>query len=308
MHKGSLLKMEWFVNKYLPPESEVLPPVISVLDVGSYDVNGSYKQFFADTRFSYTGLDMAEGPNVDIAVENPYYWSSVEDESFDVIISGQAFEHIEFFWLTLSEMIRALKKEGLMCIIAPREMGRHRYPIDCYRFDVDGMIALAKYGNLKPLHASTNLAPPGVPAEWYSGDSMLVAKKPENWSGIINAKEYKYTANNYMDLETGFIEFDMQEKYLKFPKENIVLFGCGEYGLIAKRKLEINDFNIVCFVDNDKTKQGHNVDGISVLSPEESLSITDSVYIISIYDVDVSSNIHEQLRAMGIEKSKIFYY
>jgi len=219
MHSSSMLRMEWFVQNYL----QSCAPV-SVLDIGSYDVNGSYKTFFTDTRFSYTGLDMTQGPNVDVVAENPYDWSMLEDESFDVIISGQAFEHTEFFWLTLSEIIRVLKRGGLICIVAPRGFERHGYPVDCYRFDVDGMIALAKYGNLNPLHASTNLAPEGAPVEWYSekdADAILVAQKPENWKGMLNPKEYKFTQNNYENLETGFIPFEMQ-KYPRSKKKSKV--------------------------------------------------------------------------------------
>jgi len=36
------------------------------LDVGSFDVNGSLKDLFDD----YTGIDMREGPNVDIVANS----------------------------------------------------------------------------------------------------------------------------------------------------------------------------------------------------------------------------------------------
>jgi len=130
----------------------------------------------------------------------------LKNDSFDIVISGQAFEHIEFFWFTLGEMVRVLKPSGLMCIIVPRGSKRHGYPVDCYRFDVDGVIALAKYGGLRPLHASTSIAPPGASDAWYSiHDSMLVAEKPLVWRGLLDPMEYKYTPNNYEKLATGFI-------------------------------------------------------------------------------------------------------
>lgn len=34
---------------------------IRVLDVRSYDVNGTYKLLFPDNKYDYQGLDMAEG-------------------------------------------------------------------------------------------------------------------------------------------------------------------------------------------------------------------------------------------------------
>jgi len=180
----------------------------SVLDVGSFDVNGTYKQFFPESLFTYTGLDMEAGPNVDVVPANTYSWTELADESFDVVISGQAFEHAEFFWVTMTEIARVLKKGGFICIIAPRDFYRHRHPVDCYRFDTDGMIALAKYANLDVIHASCDLAPPDAPSEWYDPickDSMLVAMKPIMWDGILNPKEYTFRNNDIVELATGFI-------------------------------------------------------------------------------------------------------
>ena len=216
MHKSSMLRMRWFVDNYLVNNSYV-----SVLDVGSYDHNGTYKQIFDEhyERFRYTGLDMVSGPNVNVVPKNTYKWHELSDESFDVIISGQAFEHIEFFWLTMDEIVRVLKRGGLICIVAPREWAYHPAPVDCYRFDIDGMAALAKYEMLEILHTSCNLAPPGTPSEWYMdncADSMLVAKKPEDWSGKIDPASYVFTPNDYKALTSGFITKDKQVERSEF--------------------------------------------------------------------------------------------
>lgn len=50
MHKSSLLRMKWFVDNYV---SQIEKDNIKVLDVGSYDVNGNYKQFFMDEKYHY---------------------------------------------------------------------------------------------------------------------------------------------------------------------------------------------------------------------------------------------------------------
>ncbi|HWQ20864.1 MAG TPA: class I SAM-dependent methyltransferase, partial [Methanotrichaceae archaeon] len=73
---------------------------LKVLDVGSYDMNGSYKPLF--TNHNYIGLDICAGPNVDLVVADPYHWP-IEDAAFDAVISGQALEHIERPWQTLQE-------------------------------------------------------------------------------------------------------------------------------------------------------------------------------------------------------------
>lgn len=178
MHESSMLRMKWFLSHYgasLPGRGA------RVLDVGSFDLNGSYRPLFGAARFDYTGLDMAPGPNVDIVPRNPYDWQELGTDSMDVVVSGQAFEHIEFFWVTMSEMARVLKKDGLLCLIAPNGFGEHRHPVDCYRFFSDGMTALARYVMLEPLHVHTNCAPSRADVAWYGtdgGDAMLVARKP----------------------------------------------------------------------------------------------------------------------------------
>jgi len=205
MHGSSLRRMRWFVEIYLSGVAEKL----KVLDIGSCDVaGGTYRQFFEPARFDYVGLDMAPGPNVDIVPKHPYFWKEISAGSFDIVISGQAFEHMEYFWLTAAEMARVLKPDGLMCVIAPRGFARHRYPVDCYRFDADGMVAIARWCNLRPLHVSTDMAPCGAGSEWHiedCEDSMLVARKPHNWPGILNPEDYVFAEADMTALQTGFI-------------------------------------------------------------------------------------------------------
>lgn len=205
MHGSSLKRMSWFVQNWL----NSLPGRLSVLDVGSCEVaGGSYRTLFPLDRFDYKGLDMTPGPNVDIAPALPYHWTEVASDSFDVVISGQAFEHMEFFWLAAAEMARCLKPNGLLCIIAPRGFERHRYPVDCYRFDADGMIAIARWCNLLPLHASSNLQPEADSPGWHienCEDSLLIARKPTNWPGPVKPGDYKFIAPDIKKLETGLV-------------------------------------------------------------------------------------------------------
>lgn len=207
MHPSSMLRMKWFFDNYINNSNEYR----TILDVGSYDVNGSYRHLVAD-NLSYTGLDMADGPNVDLVPKSPYIWEEIESDTFDVVISGQAFEHIEFPWLTMTEIARVLKKGGILCIIVPRLAVRHRYPVDTYRYDVDGVVALCRYAGLTPIHASMNLGPKGCSKEWYceTGDTMLVAKKPETWSGMLVVKSYSCIPIDIQALATGFIDFKEQ--------------------------------------------------------------------------------------------------
>ena len=54
-------------------------------------------------------------------------------------------EHCEFFWRAFEEVIRVVKDDGFVFLIAPSAGPEHRYPVDCYRFYADAYHALAKY-------------------------------------------------------------------------------------------------------------------------------------------------------------------
>ena len=221
MHESSMRRMEWFVKTFLNEKDNY-----SILDVGSYNVNGSYKELFEEERFSYIGLDMEQGPNVDIVPASTYEWKEIEDDTYDVVISGQAFEHIEFFWLTMTEIARVTKKNGLICIIAPNGFEEHRYPVDCWRFHTDGMIALTRYCKLKLIHAHTNAAPDTSFRKWYSGsesDSMVVASKPYvGKAQLINKGTYICTPEDLKkargEMKT-YQEHQAKEKNIELDKK-----------------------------------------------------------------------------------------
>ena len=116
MHQSSLDKMEKFRDHYLRDKKS--EPLI-ITDLGSMNVNGCYRPLFDIANWQYRGLDIEPGDNVDIVLKNSYSWPEIRSESVDVLISGQAFEHIEYFWITMLEIARILKPHGICCIIAP---------------------------------------------------------------------------------------------------------------------------------------------------------------------------------------------
>ena len=166
--------MKDFADRYLPNFSA--QPLL-ILDVGSYDVNGSYRPLFENKNWHYRGLDIASGQNVDIVINDIYHWQEVETASVDVVISGQAFEHIEYFWQTFEEIYRVLKLGGLCCIIAPSSGPEHRYPVDCWRFFPDGLRAASRYVGLEVLETRLDDRETidGEGNVWH--DSVLIAKK-----------------------------------------------------------------------------------------------------------------------------------
>lgn len=176
MHESSLFHMTCFRDQFLNDKQN---QTLQIADLGSYDVNGSYRFLFANPVWHYQGLDVSAGPNVDIVLNDPYCWRALASNSMDVVISGQAFEHIEFFWLTVLELSRVLKPGGLCCLIAPSGGPEHRYPVDCWRFYRDGMRALMHYAGLDVLDVYTNQKVDGWGDDsglWQ--DSIVVARQP----------------------------------------------------------------------------------------------------------------------------------
>lgn len=165
--------MTWFKNKYLDKNNS-----LDILDIGSLDNTGknfNYKTIFDSPNWNYNGLDIINGENVDILVEDIYNIVEIKDKSFDVIISGQFFEHLKFFWITMKEIERILKPGGYCCIIAPSGGPKHgASENDCYRFYEHSMNALARYVSFEILHVSTNYSKEAKP--WC--DTCLIAKKP----------------------------------------------------------------------------------------------------------------------------------
>ena len=64
MHATSMSEMARLLGRWPAPDADVL-------DVGSMDVNGSYRALIEGRGWRYTGLDIAPGANVDVAADDP---------------------------------------------------------------------------------------------------------------------------------------------------------------------------------------------------------------------------------------------
>lgn len=161
-----------------------LPVQYDLLDVGC----GSkpYKALFTGAQ-TYTGLDIVEGPNVDIvgkAWELP-----LPDNSVDVIISTQVLEHTEQFEKTVSEMQRVLKPGGRIFISAPFAFQEHGMPYDYWRFTQSGLrsvFANFTIEQVKPLQGT-------IGTLYRLWNSFLVNTGPQPLTHYIFAPVYVLT-------------------------------------------------------------------------------------------------------------------
>ncbi len=180
MHPSSYDRMADFCRDYLGDRTN---EPLTIVDLGSADYNGSYRPIFAQPPWRYIGVDLEPWKNVDLVLRDPYHWREIRTANVDAVVSGQTFEHTEFFWETILEITRVLKPGGLCCLIAPASGNEHRYPVDCWRIYTDGFRALARYAGLTVLHSRTHWEElPRYAQEsnkWH--ESILIARKePES--------------------------------------------------------------------------------------------------------------------------------
>jgi len=123
---------------------------LKILDVGSLRVGNApvYKDIVIDlkTKREYTGLDIVAGPNVDLISLR-----SIFEDTYDVIISGQCLEHVQYPHTWIGDLYRILKSYGKICIITPSSGPPHHRP-DYWRILPDGMQALLSYAGF--MHVS----------------------------------------------------------------------------------------------------------------------------------------------------------
>lgn len=92
-----------------------------VLDVGSLDINGNNHFLFSE--YTYTGIDVGPGNNVDIVIKGHEY---KPNKQFDVVISSECFEHDMFYPETLKNCVELTKTGGLFTFTCASE-GRREH-------------------------------------------------------------------------------------------------------------------------------------------------------------------------------------
>jgi SAM-dependent methyltransferase len=180
------------IESYLHPDRHY-----RVLDFGSRIAGRqawTHRDLLDGVDCTIRGADIDEGRNVDIVMPKPYRLP-LSSDSVDVILTGQTFEHIPFFWASFLELARVLRPRGLIFLTAPSR-GHVHYVQDCWRYYPDGMRSLAAFSRLHLREAHTDF-PPTREGQWhdcaridtknyYWGDSVGVFQKPRNYSKLVS--------------------------------------------------------------------------------------------------------------------------
>src|SRR5262245_30718772 len=109
----------------------------SVPEVGSYNVNGSFRDhicYFGPA--SYFGVDVAAGPGVDQVCRVEDLLTAFGAASFDLIVSTEMLEHVAEWRPAVRNLKECVKPWGKLVITTRSyRFPLHQYPDDYWRFE-----------------------------------------------------------------------------------------------------------------------------------------------------------------------------
>jgi ubiquinone/menaquinone biosynthesis C-methylase UbiE len=179
MHLNSELLFRKYAVPYFKEGSKVL-------EIGPAGFPSAYQRIVNDKDIEWHTIDFADSTYIISAnqyltytLQNPYEFP-VEDDMYDIILSGQVIEHVEKIWVWLREVKRITKRNGLIITINPISWPYHEAPVDCWRIFPQGMKSLAdECGLLCELSL-------------FESMEMLELRKEDPQAIFIPGKSYNY--------------------------------------------------------------------------------------------------------------------
>lgn len=112
-----------------------------VLEAGACDVNGSLKPLIEKySPKEYIGVDIADGPGVDVKCDVADLVSRFGENSFDLVVSTELLEHVRD-WRAAIHNLKAVCKPGGVILITTCSFGffYHGFPYDYWRYEAEDM-------------------------------------------------------------------------------------------------------------------------------------------------------------------------
>ncbi len=136
MHPDSMRLMKSMQKKHFSH----IGPGYSVCDDGGLASNPtkSYRHLFPEGTL-YTACDIMEHPSVQVVKPDPFTLP-FDDQTFDLVLSGQMLEHCQNPFRAVAEMKRVLRIGCVIAIIVPSQGRRHdardgwRFMDDAFEF------------------------------------------------------------------------------------------------------------------------------------------------------------------------------
>lgn len=144
----------------------------SVLEIGSCDVNGSLRRILESYGpAEYVGVDIQEGPGVDVICDAADVLDRFGPERFDVVVSTEMIEHARDWRKVVSGMKNVCRKNGVI-LVTTRSFGfgYHSHPHDFWRYEVEDLANI--FSDCEPVALERDTREPGA---------FIKVKKPEEF-------------------------------------------------------------------------------------------------------------------------------
>ena len=143
MHANSRLLFERYALEYFEPG-------LTVLEIGPDGFPSAYRQLVGERAATWDTLEMSGPPELTYTATSEYEFP-IEDDRYDIVVSGQVLEHVPRIWRWMREVARVCKPGGIVITINPVSWPFHKSPRDCWRVYPDGMTALYEDSSLEVL-------------------------------------------------------------------------------------------------------------------------------------------------------------
>tara|TARA_B100001057_G_C22736499_1_gene905994 strand:- start:144 stop:917 length:774 start_codon:yes stop_codon:yes gene_type:complete len=232
---------------------------ISILELGSYDVNGSIRTIFDNTS-KYIGLDLIKGPGVDIVYDGK---DIPINQEFDLCISCECFEHNPNYFENFLKMIELAKKDGLV-VFTCATIGRseHGTTDSDLKSSPGSMEKWNYYKNLKKSHFTKriNLAKFFYKflffENYISKDLYFIGIKSKQYERNLLNFRNKILSKNTLVLDLNLTLRQIIIKKIKFLIDKILPSIIGDF---LTRKIRIKLLKIYKYILAKTTKSENKV-------------------------------------------------
>lgn len=134
-----------------------------ILEVGSRDHNGTVRSLIQrHGPRSYVGLDMLDGPGVDVVGKAEHLVERFGVATFDVVIATELLEHAQH-WRDVVRGLKGVLRPGGLLLLTTRSKGFpfHDCPLDFWRYEQEDFRRIFADMDIERLE-SDDLRTPGV--------------------------------------------------------------------------------------------------------------------------------------------------
>ena len=232
----------------------------------------------------------------------------VDELPFDMVIISHVLEHIRDLQRVPVETAKFLGDEGLCYVEVPDASAFGRYPMVPYfyfdgehidHFDVPSVENLFRRGGFEPI-ANGEIVIRKTHYEYPAVYVVLRKGDPGLWDGRFSYTDgVRRGLSEHLEWSRRH-SIDNYLEALQKSDESVVVWGAGQMTFRLLAISPLGKCNIAFFIDKDTTKQGTQLNGVSVLAPEALDEFGGTVLIASAY---YSDEIADDIKRRGYKNT-----